>query len=279
MLSLLAVFAVSAVAASAASAANEGPKWKRTSCKLASPANTGHWKKRSAAGKCEEEDKTGKSEFEKFTGVLGAGETEPITFTSGTTKLEVPKAGVTITCQTDKGTGTISGGTPGTDKATIVFEECSTSATCTAESGTKAGIIEVPVNTELAYETKVAAEKHEEPVGIIFRTTSNTNSVFVTITFAGTGCPPETKVTATGGITGKIAGKGGVFCKIVPKATEEKVTHEIECPATPVKKVWNWIAGTLTEQTVGLQAFAFEAKQVGKAAINLASGEPWGVEL
>jgi hypothetical protein len=281
LVSLLAVFAISAVAASAASAANEGPKWKGHFCVKAKPAGTGEWKKKGATGKCEEIDATKKSEWEKIIGELPAGETEPITFKSTVTKLEVPKTGTIITCQKDTGTGNIkgNGANPGTDEATILFEECSTSETCKAHNvGTED--IEVPVNSELAYETKSAAEKHEEPVGIIFRTKGNTTAKFVTIKFTGTGCTvAETTVNATGNAVGTAPGKAGVFCKIKPVATTEAVVHEISCPATAVKAAWNWIGGVLTEHKIGLEAFGFEAKQVGEAKISLTSGEMFSVIL
>ena len=88
-LSFLAVFAVSVVAASAAQAAG-GPFWKTEN-----------------------------------RGVLGTGgETRGAkTFNIGVLKLKTAK--VTYECQKVESTGTLIGGNPGTDAATISFKECS----------------------------------------------------------------------------------------------------------------------------------------------------------
>lgn len=237
VLSSLAVLALSAVGASAALAAPEGPKWKVAGAELT------------------------------------ASESREIKFKSGTVKLEVPGVGVTVTCEKGVQLGTandIKGGgiNPGTGEAKILFEKCSTSATCKAFNvGTEN--IQLEVNTELTYETEEAALKHEEPVGMIFRTKANGVSELFKIKFSGTGCPLETTVHASGNAVGSIAGKAGLFCKIELVASKEKLVHELNCPLVAVKKAWNYIAKELKEHKIGLEAFSFEAKEVGKFTIEV----------
>lgn len=248
LICLVAVFAMSAFAASAAFAANEGPKWKVHGAEL----------------------KTGETRTTKFTNV-------------GVTKLEVPKAAVTITCEKAKqsvATGVKNeiignGAEPGTGVATLLFEKCSTGANCKAHTAGAIENIEVVTNSELAYETETAAKNHAEPAGLIFRATKGVNEQeFVKITFTGTGCGTltETTVNATGTRVGKAKGKAGVFCPFAPVITTEAFKHEIKCPAASITTAYNWIGGSVKPHTVGLEAFAFVAHQVGNGEIEVFEG-------
>ena len=159
-LCLVTVFAMSAVGASAASAAKNGPHWLGSSFggECIEPTAKGIWEFETKA-KCEAGTpiiSTGN--WEK---ILGAGEKQNITFTSGVTKLKT--ASDLIECKKDKGTGEIIGGWPGTDKATITFEECAVTKPFSCEVKNKGGTfktIVVSVNTELVYTgTKEQEEK------------------------------------------------------------------------------------------------------------------------
>ena len=234
----MAMFAMSAVAASSASAAKNGPHW--------------WW------GNKERTLKT-----EKL----------PITFKSGVTKLKV--AGLSVECKKDKGTGELIGGWPGTDKATIMFEECTVETIgCKAKNkGGVFGTIEVKVNTELVYFTKKAGEEEKPPLGVLFKTTESSNKTFVELEFEGICALDNGPVTATGEATPaaeipeRIAGVAGVVCKIVEPAEKEALTHELECIEKEQTKFWFWKAGALTEGKAGLEFKGKPAEQVGKATI------------
>jgi hypothetical protein len=261
-LALMAVFAMSAVAVSSASAAKNGPHWWVCE-KHAGGLFTESLCKTSGAGTFESKE------------LLG-GETRNLKFKSGITKLKT--AAALIECKTDKGTGNIKGGWPGTNEGTIEFEGC------TAKSGTeeckvrsKGGTIEgkiiVAVHSELVYTgTKAQAEEEKVPLGILFKTTSATNKIFVELEFIGT---PGVKcaelngpVLATGEEHGPgIAGVAGVVCNIVEKAEEYMLTHEIECPEVAKKTFFYWEGGVIKQGKAGLEFKSLVATQIGNATI------------
>jgi hypothetical protein len=216
--------------------------------------------------------------------MLGSGEKEGITFANkGATKLEVPSAGLTVSCESAK-TGSaltdIVGGSPGTSAVTIKQEKCKAGA-CEANSpGAEKGTVEFKANEELAYETKAAAEKEEGPLLVLFRTTESGKKEFVKIEFAGE-CLPTSTVLANG--TNKTVveegapGQTGSGCvPVMPTPPVEKA-NEVICEEVAVKKYFWWKAGVVTEGNVGLElsTFKFEAKQVGNYVTELKSGEPW----
>jgi hypothetical protein len=258
-LALMAVFAMSAVAVSSASAAKNGPHW---------------WV-------CEKGGTTFKNNLctESGTGPFGekelvSGETRTLKFKSGITKLKTTAA--TIECKTDKGTGNIKGGWPGTNEGTIEFEGC------TAKSGTEEckvmseglkveGLIKVEVNSELVYTgTEAQAIAEKPPLGVLFKTKSSTNKTFVKLVFVGGAKCTELNgpVTATGEVHGPgIAGVAGVVCNIVEKAEEYAFTHEIECPEVAKKTFFYWEGGVLKQGKAGLEFKSLPATQIGNATI------------
>lgn len=271
-LTLVAVFAMSAVAVSSASAAKNGPHWLSSSFggECIEPTAKGIWAFETKA-KCEAGTpiiSTGN--WEK---ILGAGEKKNITFTSGETRLIT--ASDLIICKKDKGTGEIIGGWPGTDKATITFEECEVTKpfTCKVKNaGGTFGTIVTTVNTELVYTTKKAGEEEKSPLGILFKTTSAKNKLFVELEFSGICAFGPKKVEATGEEHGPgIPGVAGVVCKIVEPAEANKVVHEIECAEKAQQKFFYWEGGVIKEGKAGLKLGSEVAEQVGSAKIELES--------
>jgi hypothetical protein len=259
-LALVAVFAMGAVAASSASAAKNGPHW---------------WVcEKQTGGKFENSEcsKEGASKTWESKELLG-GETRKISFTSGVTKLKT--AADLIECKKDKGTGEIIGGWPGTDKATITFEECKVvkpALGCEVRNvGGTFGTIVVSVNTELVYTgTKAQAENEEKPLGILFKSVGAGNKKFVELEFNGLCALAGTKkvVEATGEEHGPgIAGKAGVVCKIVEPAEAYLFVHEIECVEGAQQKFFYWEGGVIKEGKAELKLSGEVAEQVGSAKI------------
>jgi hypothetical protein len=91
------------------------------------------------------------------TSTLGAGETAAVSSSGGTFELKVEELGVVIKCSAESNTGTLKGGEPGTDEATVTFTGCKlfdlsgTQATaCVVHSeGAANETIVSEVNTEL----------------------------------------------------------------------------------------------------------------------------------
>lgn len=259
-LALVAVFAMSAVAVSSASAAKNGPHWwvcEKDATGLFSNSEC------STSG-------TGWESKELTTG------TRKITFTSGETKLKT--ASDLIVCKKDKGTGEIIGGWPGTDKATITFEECKVTKPFSCEvknAGGTFGTIITTVNTELVYTgTKTQAEKEEPPLGILFKTTSSANKLFVELEFSGLCAFGAKKVEATGEVTPaaeippRITGVAGVVCKII-EPESYKFVHEINCVEKEQTKFFFWThpGEVIKEGTAGLELGTEVAEQIGNAKI------------
>ena len=263
-LALVAVFAMGAVGVTTASAAKNGPHW---------------WVcEKQTGGKFENNEcsKEGTSKTWESKELL-SGESRPIKFTSGETKLKT--ASDLIVCKKDKGTGEIIGGWPGTDKAKIMFEECEVTKpfTCKVKSVGSApfGTIEVAVNTELVYTgTKEQAEKEEGPLGVLFKTTSSANKLFVELEFSGICAFGAKKVNATGEVTPaaeippRITGVAGVVCKII-EPEPYKFVHEINCAEKEQTKFYFWThpGAVIKEGTAGLELGGEVAEQIGKAKI------------
>jgi len=259
-LCLVTVFAMSAVGVSSASAAKNGPHW--WVCEKATPGTFSN-----------SECSTSGTGWESFP--LLAGETRPIKFTSGVTKLKTGSD--LIECKKDAGTGEIIGGWPGTDKAKIKFTECKVEKPalgCEVRSvqtpEVPFGTIEVSVNTELVYTgTKKQAEEEKPPLGVLFKTTEKGNKHFVQLEFTGLCTLKGTRkfVEATGEEHGPgIVGVAGVVCKIVePEAY--KFVHEIECPTPAIKTFFYWEGGVLKEGKAELKLEGEVAEQIGNAKI------------
>jgi len=261
-LALVAVFAMSAVAVSSASAAKNGPHW---------------WVCEKDATGLFSNSECSKSGTGWESKELLGGETRKISFTSGETKLKT--ASDLIVCKKDKGTGEIIGGWPGTDKATIIFEECKVTKPTSCEVKSKGektfGTITVSVNTELVYTgTKEQEEKEEPPLGILFKTTSSASKAFIELEFSGICAFGPKVVEATGEVTPaaeippRITGVAGVVCKII-EPESYKFVHEIECPEPAITKFsfWTHPGAAIKEGTAGLKLGTEVAEQVGKAKI------------
>ena len=255
-LCLVAVFAMSAVAASSASAAKTGPHW---------------WVCEKLTGGIFSNSECTTSGTGWESKELLAGENRPIKFTSGVTKLK--SGSDVIECKKDKGTGELRGGWPGTDKATITFEECKVTKPISCEvknAGGVFGTIAVSVNTELVYSgTKKQAEEEKPPLDVLFKTTKAKEKLFVKLELKGTLCPATLNVNATGEEHGPgIEGIAGVDCEIVEPAEAYKFTHEINCPEKPSGKFFYWEGGVLKEGKYGLELETVGvAEQIGKATI------------
>jgi hypothetical protein len=277
---LTVVFAVGMVTVS--SAAAHGPIWVSPSFKSGNCIKLpgGLWTFESEATCKAGTPKVTTGSWERM---LGSGEKEGITFAGkGVTKLEVPGVGLTVSCESTKagaGSTEIAGGSPGTSTLTIKLEKCK-DGSCEANSpGAAKGIIEFKANAELAYRTKVAAEKEEGPLLVVFRTTESEKKEVVKI--EGGECLASTTVLANG--TNKTAmeeGKVGVAtmgCLYVTPTPPVVKANEIICEETVVKKYFWWKAGVVTEGSAGLElsTLKLEAKQVGDYVVELKSGEPW----
>jgi len=229
MVSLLAVVALGAVASASASAFSR--QWDV--CEEGTGAGT-----KFTEHKCTTASGTGKWEWKVLT---SSSETRKVISSGGVFTLTAGGKTVECTAVTDK--GTITGGTPGTDKAEeIKFTGCTANAKkCTAESGAVKGTIivkEVPTKL-VVIGTKLADEFEENPI----------TKEFVTIKFDEAGEPctnfPTTKV------------KGDVAAEVIAG------TGELNFPATPLTV------------PIHLEAFGVNATLVGKDTQELENG--WAV--
>ena len=193
----------------------------------------------------------------------------------------------TIECKKESNSGTLIGGEPGTDQATITFKECSvegkTVAECGATSinpgpkGGNAGEIETTVKTVLLY-PEGKKESTTEANDAFFP--EGKGNLFVEFELKGTNCGTlnnkKVKVTATGtevatepafkrkcGViaeVGKVA--GGVFART--ESTKEFVEGALNVPGT-ITEGELWKPGLTGWEKIKckLEAFSEEAKEVG----------------
>lgn len=245
-LCLVAVLAMSAVAATSA-LAEAGPHWRVAGAPLGATTET---------------------RAIKFTNngntTLKSGENEIIC------KKAKEKAGAA---------NQIIGGKVGTDKATILFEECKLEKPTNCEvrnvGGPTWGTIEVPSNTELVYTgTEAQAKNHEGPVSVVFKTTVAGVKTFVKLQFQGgllCGFVGEKTVEATGQERGPwIAGIAGVVCELVGAFETEALSHEINCPETAIKKFYFWNQATpkvIEEGNAELRLSGTVSQQIGRAHV------------
>jgi hypothetical protein len=256
LVSLLAVFALGAVTAGAAQASG-GPVWihKTTKVELKSSEKLATKSKQNSG-------------------------------TSGLFKLTTSPSVLTVECPTEKDTGELIGGNPGTDTSTVTFEGCHpggrTLTQCGAASGSTAGTIgPFNVKTLLGYPKGQAGEEGEAydqffPTG--FPTGTSPETLFVTFELSGSSCGSlngyKTKVVATG-TKAKVTGTPlcGLIAKVGeienPTTTETfKVTKsgvvatagglDFPTPAIDNEEVWNGEA--FEEVKCGLQAQVSNSK-------------------
>lgn len=201
---------------------------------------------------------------------LGAGESVNTTASNvGAFKLKTSV--ITLVCNKTAATGTIKGGTPGTDTEKFKFTECSVEGhpSCTVNSPSEAaGTIVMEAKTELVYVgSKVEAEKEEGKLGEIFTPVSG--ETFVEIVVGGSGCPLFTK--------GEQELKGSMIAEITPVNIEGKVVKLI-LPASAIKKGYRWLkTGEVTEVASSLKVFGvIEAVFSGEASLELEGGKAFG---
>jgi hypothetical protein len=198
MLAALAVFAVGAFASASASAAFK-LEWQTCQEKAG-----GHFENHG----CVKEGTTKAFEWE----TLAAGKTKAVESKIKSKEFVLIASGIEVKCKSATDTGTITGGTPGTDEATVTFDECTTSiAGCKVKSATKpagevlvSGLKTKLVEGEKKNGEKVVADEFAE---------NPTTKEFVTLEFGTkeTGTPPtsklEGKCSETIPLTTKVKGK------------------------------------------------------------------------
>lgn len=206
----LVVTALGAVSAASASAA--GPVWKV--CEKIG----GKWETK----KCSFGNAGTQFEWVYFT---KESETETIESNQMTAfDLEVPALAITIRCEREHNTGTIIGGEPGTDEASVRFTECfivgAEPPVCVVHStGAESGEITSEVNTKLA-----------NIGGVIYDKFTPKTEPFTTIEIEGAEC----SVVETGAyeVKGTTAGEVGpvgeeptlTFSEAISTATETQLT-------------------------------------------------------
>ena len=250
MLSLLAVFAVSAVAAASASAFTK--EWKVTNACVA------HVGGGFEDNKCTKAKVNGG--FEKFTGILGAGQSAEVTSEGGTFTLKAATVEIKCLKVTDK--GTVKAG--GTDEASeILFTECTvvapTGCKVKSEGGKqKAGEILVKniqtllVERETSAKVKVLADEFKG---------TGLEEVFVTLELGTTEkVEHEKELNEKRTLTGKCTGIG-IVNKVTGQvaAKVENATEELNFPSPELK-------GN------NLNAFGVKAVLVGKDKQKLVGG-------
>ena len=262
-MSFLAVFAVSVVAASAAQAAG-GPFWKTEN-----------------------------------RGVLGTGgETRGAkTFNIGVLKLKTAK--VTYECQKVESTGTLIGGNPGTDAATISFKECSLAGKpeckmtgLKPEKAPTKGEIIVAVKTVLVY-PKGKAQKPEEALDAFVPEGEGAegaaaNNLFVEFELTGgaANCGTlnlikvEVRATGTEITRPPFRRKCGVLARLgtASGVLVEKGALKFPEPAIAEAELFPE-GGFFKVITCGLEALGEKAEEVGEAEEKTVGPEPFGWEV
>jgi hypothetical protein len=236
--------------------------------------------------------------------VLASGSTRSVTSSnvSSNFHLEGP---VEVECKKESATGTLKGGTPGTDTSTVTFSECSLSgkkvSECSATGKGEAkesGIIKTSTKTVLAY-LKGKAGSSEASLDATFAESSN--NVFAEFTFEGSKCGLLQKQSAEVSAEGteielptfKEKRKCGVLAevgkisggKVVPtKAGEVATEGGLKFPGKAgVKEAEvETSSGTYTVVTCKLHAKATlsgEAGQLGEARVETSPLEAFGWEV
>jgi hypothetical protein len=189
-------------------------------------------------------------------------------------------SGVTVECKSNKGTGNIKGGTPGTDEEKITYSACSVVGKTETECSVKSK--EEPANTvasELDMEfvyigTKGAAEAQKPPVGALFK--PKTGEAYVTMIFEGTSCP----------VKGEQIMKGTAVAELLPEATlgeSGEIGHTSKAITFmfPTKAiVIAYPGGTKTvefSKKPGLTFLSTKAVQSGEELLELEDGSEIGV--
>jgi hypothetical protein len=242
-LALVVVLALSAVVASAASA--EGPVWQ-----------------------------VKKVELSKST------ETRNLTASIKSAQFTLTAEGImVINCTSAGSTGTIIGGSPGTDTAAITFSGCTIEShpECHVNSpGQSAGTIFTEAKTELVYLSSTSATNKKvdssgvgSHLGDLFSPKSGTT--FVTLEVTGNNCPAFTK--GTNKVTGNIV------AAIEPSETEA-TSGTLNFPSSKIEKYWTRSGGTIHEHEASLNVFGIiGVKQVGEETVSLSPAEEFGAWL
>jgi hypothetical protein len=270
-LSLLTMFALSAAIASSASA--HFPLWHIRGAHCTKVATGGEY---SSLADCAALNTLGGGPYSPgwnntFINLyrLGEGQSLPVTSKGGEATLSA--ANVKIKCTSSHDTGTITGGDPGTDAATVTFLNCevySPTGTLLANCKVKSkgqenwGTIVTDVDSELVYLSKEGAENGTPPVGDLFTPAEAGN--FVTLVFEGSECP--------NGATGEVKVSGSVAAEISPPAAtgepgeEGEVAPEgtLKFPGTAIKKIFKLVSGTVKGFEPKLLLGALTATEIGE---------------
>jgi len=148
---------------------------------------------------------------------------------------------------------------------------------CTVESlnANKPGLIQLnPVKDQLVFTgSKTEAEKLEGPVGDLFE--PEPGQPFVTLVFAGTGCP-------TGVTLGPTKVEGSVIAKVLTGVLEMNINNTITFVENPPKVGWrpNEENNTTELKAKGLKLFGtIAAEELAEIpGIHLLNEEEWGIE-
>lgn len=209
--------------------------------------------------------------------------------------------GVTnIECASEKDTGEIIGGNPGTDKTTIKFEKCNVEGkpTCLAGNVTAEEIEVVGINTVLAYPLNKKEEAGEALDAFVPGGAAG-NNTFVTFKLTGgiSACGLLNNITVEVKAVGTTITKPafekncGVLTKVglleangtfkISKAGEEAIIGALNAETNGAKvqiptEAELWEGTAFKKITCKLEAFGAAAAELGISDVELASKELFG---
>jgi hypothetical protein len=285
---LVVAFSVGAVAPSSALAVEGGPVWI---AKLCLEKTGGHYLTRSAAGKCGTFMEVGEGPYEEVLQTLGAGE-KATTLTSG--GVFVLEGAQKVECASEKASGELLGGNPGTSTTTIKYEQCHVFAKphCLATNKGEEEIEVVGLKSVLVYPDGKAETAEEALNAFVPGGATNTfsefelknatgttectiNKLLVTVNAVGSEVKTSgfNKDCGALGLVGKL--EGGIFAKT--KSGEAVALGALESSGVPTAaELWEGSSFKLIE--CKLQAFGTTASEVGTSDVELESGEASGWE-
>ncbi len=286
---LLVAFSVGAEAPASAPAAEGGPVWM---VKLCVEKAGGHYLTRSGAGKCGEFMEMGEGPYEETLQTLGAGESASVVSSGGAFKLDGVQ---TVECASEKDTGEVIGGNPGTGLTTIIYKECHVAGQpeCLAGNKSESEIETASIHSVLVYPTAKAEGKEEAYSAFVPGGTTNTfaefelknatgfteclvNKLLVTVTANGTEIKKPAFNKDCGGLAlvGKL--EAGSFRKLA--AGEEAVLGALESTGSPTSAEL-WEGSAFAKIECKMQAFGGSATELGVSDVELTSGESSGWEV
>ncbi len=185
----------------------------------------------------------------------------------------------TVICTSVTSTGTIIGGTPGTDTANITFSGCTvevlkkalTSTQCLVKGGPSlsTGEVKVEAITELVYKE----EAENTHVYDLFSPTSAHKPVFTKLEFVvGTG--------SCGSVpSGLVPVEGSVAAEASP-INEDSPTGKLVFPTTAIKSAFQWLGGGKymeVKPSLKLYGGLATGTQSGTEDVMIENNEAWGI--